>query len=353
MQLTGRRRGLAFAAVGVLTVTPDAVLVRYADSTGGTVGLILCVKSALTGLVAALLVLLQFKGRLSEIAAGLRAGPYHLAVVTLFQALLQVGFPLSFLYTGAAKALLLIALNPLWAALLARLFLKERVLPATMIALVAALASVLLVFVPELLQPAESNATLPLANVTSAAAESTVAGDVIAIATGLGLACFLTATRWASKQRPEAMLSLTPMIANLLLGVGFLPWAIVDAVRVGAPSALFWAVLVADGVCLCVALVCVVLAPKHAPAADVALVLLLENLLGPLWVFLGFGEVPSLWTFIGGALLLATLAVHEVYLGLRAAGEETAAAPPPSAAGGASETKGTCSTLPVVEVASA
>ena len=79
----------------------------------------------------------------------------------------------------------------------------------------------------------------------------------------------------------------------------------------------------------------------------------LEDVLGPLWVFLGFGEVPSLWTFIGGALLLATLAVHEVYLGLRAAGEETADAPPPSAAGGASETKGTCSTLPVVEVASA
>ena len=32
---SGRRYGLALALFGVLTVTPDAMLVRYADSSGG------------------------------------------------------------------------------------------------------------------------------------------------------------------------------------------------------------------------------------------------------------------------------------------------------------------------------
>ena len=37
----------------------------------------------------------------------------------------------------------------------------------------------------------------------------------------------------------------------------------------------------------------------------------------PIWVFIGFGEVPTLWTFVGGSVLLLTLAMHEVVMGFR------------------------------------
>ena len=46
-------------------------------------------------------------------------------------------------------------------------------------------------------------------------------------------------------------------------------------------------------------------------SVQVALLLLLEVLLGPLWVWLRFGDVPTPWTVAGGALLLAVLAAHE------------------------------------------
>ena len=39
-----------------------------------------------------------------------------------------------------------------------------------------------------------------------------------------------------------------------------------------------------------------VLAARHISAASVALVLLLEIPLGPWFVYLGFGELPSVWT---------------------------------------------------------
>lgn len=59
--------------------------------------------------------------------------------------------------------------------------------------------------------------------------------------------------------------------------------------------------------------ICVLLAAKYVTGAEVGLVNLLESVLGPLWVFIGIGEVPTVWTFIGGSLLLVTLASHALF----------------------------------------
>ena len=46
--------------------------------------------------------------------------------------------------------------------------------------------------------------------------------------------------------------------------------------------------------------------------AEVSLVLLFESVGGPLWVFVGFGDVPSPWTLASGALLIGALVGHEI-----------------------------------------
>jgi drug/metabolite transporter (DMT)-like permease len=50
--------------------------------------------------------------------------------------------------------------------------------------------------------------------------------------------------------------------------------------------------------------------PRYIPAPEVSLVLLLEAVLGPLWVWLALGEDPGVRTLFGGAIVLATLVVH-------------------------------------------
>ena len=40
--------------------------------------------------------------------------------------------------------------------------------------------------------------------------------------------------------------------------------------------------------------------------------MMLETLLGPFWVFLRFGDVPSTWTLAGGVVLLTSLFAHEI-----------------------------------------
>jgi len=46
--------------------------------------------------------------------------------------------------------------------------------------------------------------------------------------------------------------------------------------------------------------------------------MLLEILLGPLWVWMMFRETPSLTTAIGGALVLATVIAHSWFGARRA-----------------------------------
>ena len=59
-------------------------------------------------------------------------------------------------------------------------------------------------------------------------------------------------------------------------------------------------------------LLLLVLAPKYISSAEVALVLLLETILSPVWTFVGVGETPTPWTIAGGGLLIAVLTLHEL-----------------------------------------
>ena len=54
-------------------------------------------------------------------------------------------------------------------------------------------------------------------------------------------------------------------------------------------------------------------APKLITGAEISMVILLECVMGPLWVYVGFGTVPGISTLAGGALLLLTLLAHEAH----------------------------------------
>jgi drug/metabolite transporter (DMT)-like permease len=64
-----------------------------------------------------------------------------------------------------------------------------------------------------------------------------------------------------------------------------------------------------------------VMASRALYAPEIALLGLLEVVLGPLWAWLGAGETPANTTLIGGAMVLAALALNELAaLGIRGQG---------------------------------
>ena len=68
-----------------------------------------------------------------------------------------------------------------------------------------------------------------------------------------------------------------------------------------------------------------VVASRTLPAPEIALLGLLEVVLGPLWAWIGAGEMPAASTLTGGAVVLAALALNELG-GLRRARDGNRAA---------------------------
>jgi drug/metabolite transporter (DMT)-like permease len=68
------------------------------------------------------------------------------------------------------------------------------------------------------------------------------------------------------------------------------------------------AVLAAFGLAtVCVAFILFMEGAKHIPAAEAGLISMLDVVLGPLWVFLFFGELPGPLAMVGGALVIGAL----------------------------------------------
>ena len=57
--------------------------------------------------------------------------------------------------------------------------------------------------------------------------------------------------------------------------------------------------------------------PKYISASEVGLLMLLESIFGPLWVWMALDEYPGDMVIVGGVIVLVTLSVHG-WLGMRA-----------------------------------
>ncbi len=56
---------------------------------------------------------------------------------------------------------------------------------------------------------------------------------------------------------------------------------------------------------------------RRIPAIESSLIALLEPILNPVWVLIGYHEIPSFWSLVGGFIILSTLATRMIYLGQR------------------------------------
>ena len=52
---------------------------------------------------------------------------------------------------------------------------------------------------------------------------------------------------------------------------------------------------------------------KYISASEVSLLMIIETIMAPVWVWIFLNEVPSSYTFIGGSIIVATLIVNSLY----------------------------------------
>lgn len=277
--------GIGMALGGVIALSPDALLVRLVDADPATLLFWRCLLQSLT-LFAALALI--YRGRLpAAIGVMGRAG----VGAALAFATSTTCFVLSIKLTVAANTLFILATSPLFAALISWLALGERVALRTWVAIALALFGIGVIFAGGL-------------------GDGTLLGDALAVGAAFSLATQLSIARHARAVNLVPALALGTLMVALVTGLGFASPLAIDR------SDALWLALLGI-VVMPVAFGLLTLAPRHIPSPEVSLVMQLEALLGPLWVWLGIGEVPPLATFVGGGIVLATLVAHSA-LTLRA-----------------------------------
>lgn len=124
---------------------------------------------------------------------------------------------------------------------------------------------------------------------------------------GLGVAVCLSLSFVLIRRLEEV--PILPTVGLGALGAGAVGIVLTGpAEMVG--DAVLWPILLTGAVVLPVSFFCLSSASRHTAAANVSLLLPLETVLGPLWVWLGVGEAPTPMMLGGGAIVVGSLAVY-------------------------------------------
>ena len=272
-------KGLFITTFGVLVLTPDSLLVRLIgiDSWSMVFWRGLLMMSALTMCLA-----VYYRG---QTLARFRAiGRTGLVIAALFS-VSSVLFILALHNTSVANTLVIIASAPLIAAILSRLFLAEAVPPRTWAAILGALCGILVL-------------------ASDSPRGGTLGGDMAAFGTAVGIAAAYSLIRRARSLNMAPAMAVSGGISAIVM----IPFAAPLSVAAGE----VWLLLILGLVVLPVSFGLMSLGPRYLPAPEVALILLLETVLGPFWVWLVLEEQPSTFALAGGAIVVGALILHSL-----------------------------------------
>lgn len=198
-------------------------------------------------------------------------------------------FMLALTLTSTANTLIVLAIGPLTTALLARAVLKAPIPPRTWAAIAIAMVGIGAMFADSL-------------RIESRAA---VLGMLIAFATPFAAAINVVILK---KRGKSVDLLPAVFLGGTISAALVLPFAwpfMADARDVALLALLGFFQLGLPCMLL-------VIAARQLSATEVALLALLEVVLGPLWAWLGAGEIPASSALFGGALVLSALLFNEL-----------------------------------------
>ena len=197
----------------------------------------------------------------------------------------QFLFILSTRLTTAANAIFLQYTAPIYVLIFGVWFLRERPRRIDWITMVAIFAGMLLFFGQDL--------TL-----------DGLYGNLAAILGGVALAIMIVSTRAQKDSHPAQIF----LIGSCLGGLIGLPSVLQETWSLADAAIIVYLGIFQTG--LAAALYSIAI--RHVPALESNLILMLEPVLNPLWVFLVIGESPAPLALVGGAVVLGAIAVRAI-----------------------------------------
>ena len=281
LKVSNQLRGILIAAGGATLISFDGLLIRlqHLSSAGVTFwrGAFTC--------VAFMVVLIAARRPLNRgVVKPESSGTWPVAALAILMVAGTITFVYSLTRTTVADTLVIVASSPIVTAVLGRFLLREELPLRTWLAGLAALAAVAIIF-------------------SGGLGTSGLEGDGWAVGNTFVLAFILILLR----RYPNLDRVLALAISSFVTALVILPFG----VQVPDPQSLLAAA--ADGLLVVPGgLLLITLAPRYLPAGEVALMLLLETILGPLWVLFALGEALSISVVVSAAIILGAIAVHSI-----------------------------------------
>ena len=272
-------KGLLIAFFGILILTPDAVLVRLADSNSWTVlfwrGLFFA-----AGIVVILLITYRSKAVNELINIG-KGG----VLIGLLTALGGTSFILAIHYTSIAKTLVIISISPIMVAIVSLIMLKEKPTLYTWL-------SMILVFFGIYIVMSGDRSGMNLMGNLFALAAVVIGGFSFTLL------------------RKYKNVNMVPAMAVNGIVIALIGFVFADSLVLSSQSMLY---ILASGVVLAVSFSLITIAPQYIPAPEVAMFFPLGTVLGTLMAWLVVKEQPSSNALIGGSIVIVTLFCHAWY----------------------------------------
>ena len=201
----------------------------------------------------------------------------------------NISFILSITTTTAAITMMMLATQPFVAAILAYVFLKEKISKTTLIAIIIAAAGIIFISF-------------------DSKGEGTLFGLINGLLSSLGFAGFTVSLRWKKRTPKFTTVAIAGIFCSAvaILVLLFNDSNIFISLKNSSLSAL-------HGFLVCSGLILFSIKSKDLPATDLTLLSLTEVLGGILWVWLpwfGINEIPSTNTLIGGATIVFAITFY-------------------------------------------
>ena len=270
------RRGQVYVALAALAWSTAGVLQRGLSVDAATQ---VAVRAAFAGVALLAWVAFSERGRVVEACRSVGGAGVAFAACV---AVASGSFIVALNHTTVAHVLFIQAMAPVLAALLAWLALGEPVSTRTAVAMGVAIAGVALM--------------------VGGPGGGSLLGDGLSLLMALAFAVSIVISR---HRRDVSMLPAT-CLAQIFLVVAFLPFAAPG----GMPGDDLVALAALGAGQIGLGLAFLTVGARLIPAAQVALITLLEVVLGPLWVWLAIDERPTTATLIGGAIVVVAVVIQ-------------------------------------------
>lgn len=272
--------GVLIVLLGGVFLSLSGILLRHIESANGWQ--ILVYRSFTYFITIGVFLAVRYRGQTNRRFRAIGRSGLLAGLVLSIGSVLYI---MAMLNTTVANVVFILGASPLLAALAGWLLLGERVTRGSLIAMIATVGGIGLMF-----------------------ADGLVSGGMLGNVFALGLA--LMYVWYLLILRGNRHIDMLPATCLSGLFTGIIALVFVGDLSVSNHDLAI--ILVLGAVQFGLGFMCLTWGTRYIPAAEVALYSLSESILNPLWVWIGVGETPGPYTLAGSAVVLVSVVTYSI-----------------------------------------